>query len=210
MRVGILTGGGDAPGLNSVIFGALLRAYKEKNVEVVGIKKGWEVFAKNRDEITPDVVENYTKVLDISVLPDDLHTIGGTILYTSRTNPFKAVAKIVDHIVEIDPQNIAAHMGLFLKHALLGNKEKALQAVTPQLAGASRGIEFYSRFMADSYALIDEKEEAVNWLRNDMNLGFVNYPYLAEYNPLIENIRGDEQFQELLEEIRKRWEQFEV
>lgn len=101
-------------------------------------------------------------------------------------------------------------MGLFLKHALLGDKEKALQAVTPQLAGAARGIEFYSRFMGDSYALIDEKEEAVNWLRNDMNLGFINYPYLTEYNPLIENIRGDTQFQELLGEIRRRWEQFEV
>ena len=59
MRVGILTGGGDAPGLNSVIFGALLRAYKESNVEVVGIKKGWEVFAKNRDEITPEIVDQY-------------------------------------------------------------------------------------------------------------------------------------------------------
>ena len=43
-----------------------------------------------------------------------------------------------------------------------------------------------------------------------MNLGFINYPYLTEYNPLIENIRGDTQFQELLGEIRRRWEQFEV
>jgi 6-phosphofructokinase 1 len=94
MRVGILTGGGDAPGLNSVIFGALLRAYKEKDVELVGIKKGWEVFAKPREEITPEVVEGYTTTLKIGELPDDLHTIGGTMLYTSRSNPFKAVAKL--------------------------------------------------------------------------------------------------------------------
>ena len=85
-----------------------------------------------------------------------------------------------------------------------GYNIKDMQIVT------EKGIEFYSRFMADSYALIDEKEEAVNWLRNDMNLGFINYPYLAEYNPLIENIRGDARFKELLEEVRKRWEQFEV
>jgi 6-phosphofructokinase 1 len=119
MRVGILTGGGDAPGLNSVIFGALLRAYKEKNIEVVGIKKGWEVFAKTREEITPEVVEHYTGVLDIGQLPDDLHTIGGTILYTSRTNPFKAVHKIANE-KEREERTRAIGKELASKFELLG------------------------------------------------------------------------------------------
>jgi ATP-dependent phosphofructokinase / diphosphate-dependent phosphofructokinase len=95
MRVGILTGGGDCPGLNAVIYGALLRAHTEGNIEVVGIKKGWQVFAMKKEDITPEIIEKYTEVLDIGEL-DDLHTKGGTILYTSRTNPFKAVAKIGD------------------------------------------------------------------------------------------------------------------
>lgn len=95
MRVGILTGGGDAPGFNAVIYGALLRAYEEPNVEVVGIKKGWKVFAIDKNELTSEVVDKYTQILDIGEL-DDLHTRGGTIIYTSRTNPFKAVAKIAD------------------------------------------------------------------------------------------------------------------
>ncbi|MHA1679864.1 MAG: 6-phosphofructokinase [Promethearchaeota archaeon] len=96
MKVGILTGGGDAPGFNAVIYGALLRAYKEDNkVEVIGIKKGWEVFTFKNEDLTPEVVERYTEVLDIAD-HDDLHTKGGTIIYTSRSNPFKAVAKIKD------------------------------------------------------------------------------------------------------------------
>ncbi|MCF2139380.1 MAG: ATP-dependent 6-phosphofructokinase [Candidatus Lokiarchaeota archaeon] len=97
LRVGILTGGGDCPGLNAVIYGALLRASEEssKQVEVVGIIKGWKVFNFPKSELTKELVDHYTQVLDIGEL-DDLHTKGGTMLYTSRTNPFKAVAKLKD------------------------------------------------------------------------------------------------------------------
>lgn len=83
MRIGILTGGGDCPGLNSVIYGVLLRAY-ESGDEVVGIEKGWKGF-----------MENITRPLNIAEL-DDLHTVGGTILYTSRTNPLKEAKQIDD------------------------------------------------------------------------------------------------------------------
>ncbi len=96
-RVGILTGGGDCPGLNAVIYGALLKAYwqDKKEVEVIGVIKGWKLFSYSLNELTPEVIDHYTQKLDIADL-DDLHTKGGTILYTSRTNPFKALAKISD------------------------------------------------------------------------------------------------------------------
>ena len=75
-KIGILTGGGDCPGLNSVIYGIMLKAYNS-NVNCIGILKGWKGFVEN-DTIPLKIAEH-----------DDLHTIGGTILYTSRTNPFK-------------------------------------------------------------------------------------------------------------------------
>lgn len=99
MRVGILTGGGDAPGFNAVIYGALLRAYKAEDVEVIGIKKGWKVFTYKTDDLTPELVDRYTQKLDIAEL-DDLHTKGGTIIYTSRSNPFKQLAKIGDEALK--------------------------------------------------------------------------------------------------------------
>jgi len=76
-RIGILTGGGDCPGLNSVIYGIMLKAY-DAGIECVGLLKGWKGF-----------IENLTIPLNISE-HDDLHTIGGTLLFTSRTNPFSA------------------------------------------------------------------------------------------------------------------------
>lgn len=76
-----MTGGGDCPGLNSVIYGIMLKAF-DANMECVGILKGWK-----------GVLENITIPLNIAE-HDDLHTIGGTLLYTSRTNPFAPVAEV--------------------------------------------------------------------------------------------------------------------
>ncbi|MFX0173805.1 MAG: 6-phosphofructokinase, partial [Candidatus Hodarchaeota archaeon] len=79
--IGILTGGGDCPGLNSVIYGILLKA-AEDGQKVIGIEKGWNGF-----------LENKIRNLEVNQL-DDLHRIGGTILFTSRTNPYKDAKKL--------------------------------------------------------------------------------------------------------------------
>jgi len=76
MKVGILTGGGDCPGLNPVIRAAVRTAFLEK-FEVFGIHNGWK-----------GLVEGEIKPLDLRAVSGILHR-GGTILGTSRTNPYK-------------------------------------------------------------------------------------------------------------------------
>lgn len=75
-RIGILTGGGDCPGLNPVIRAVVRKGIKE-GFEVVGIKNGWK-----------GLVENETIKLDLESVSGILPK-GGTILGTSRTNPYK-------------------------------------------------------------------------------------------------------------------------
>ncbi len=98
-KIGILTGGGDCPGLNSVIYGIMLKAF-DAGIECIGILKGWK-----------GLIENLTIPLNIAE-HDDLHTIGGTILYTSRTNPFKSTVskeKVAqDLVVKLDELGIDA------------------------------------------------------------------------------------------------------
>ncbi|MGA8463344.1 MAG: 6-phosphofructokinase [Trebonia sp.] len=77
MRVGVLTGGGDCPGLNAVIRAVVRRGVQEFGLEFVGFRDGW------RGPLEADTV------------PLDVHAVrgilprGGTILGSSRTNPFK-------------------------------------------------------------------------------------------------------------------------
>ena len=75
LRLGILTGGGDCPGLNAVIRAFVRRAVLEGGVRVVGIKNGW------RGLLEGDV-EELTRASVTGILPR-----GGTILGTSRVNP---------------------------------------------------------------------------------------------------------------------------
>src|SRR5215470_10576618 len=78
MRIGVLTGGGDAPGLKPAIKGLVYRG-SELNLEIIGLLDGWRSLINPAPE----------------VLPLDRATVrrwdrdGGTNLGSSRTNPFK-------------------------------------------------------------------------------------------------------------------------
>jgi ATP-dependent phosphofructokinase / diphosphate-dependent phosphofructokinase len=85
-RIGILTGGGDVPGLNAVIKSVVYRA-SEIGAEVVGIRRGWEGLTHvNLD----DIGSRNRYILPLN--RDNTRTIdrtGGTYLHSSRTNPSK-------------------------------------------------------------------------------------------------------------------------
>jgi ATP-dependent phosphofructokinase / diphosphate-dependent phosphofructokinase len=92
MRIGMLTGGGDCPGLNAVIR-AVARTSIDRGDEVIGVMRGWR-----------GMVEGQTRPLgatDVSgLLPR-----GGTILRTSRTNPFEidgGVERVLEHMAGLD------------------------------------------------------------------------------------------------------------
>ena len=90
MRIGVLTGGGDCPGLNGVIRGVVRKGVKEYGYEFVGFRDGWK-----------GPLEGLTMPLDLAstrgILPR-----GGTILGSSRTNPFK-----IENGVERIKENLA-------------------------------------------------------------------------------------------------------
>ena len=76
MKIAILTGGGDAPGLNPVIR-AVAKVAKENQVEMIGIKRGWAGLVElDHFPLKWEDVKN-------------LHSEGGTFLLSSRTNPIK-------------------------------------------------------------------------------------------------------------------------
>jgi 6-phosphofructokinase len=85
-RIGILTGGGDVPGLNSVIKSVVYRG-AEIGCEVLGIRRGWEGLT-HVDLNDPTSRSRYILPLN----RDNTRTIdrtGGTYLHSSRTNPTK-------------------------------------------------------------------------------------------------------------------------
>jgi non-specific serine/threonine protein kinase len=128
----------------------------------------------------------------------------------AHNHSFDNAEKYIDLLTGDSPQNIWAQLGSFLKHASRGDKTNALASVTEELRTATRWNEFYPLLMADCYAMIEEKEEAINWLEEASKWGCINYPFLNEHDPFLENIRGEERFAKLLARVKREWETFEV
>jgi tetratricopeptide (TPR) repeat protein len=133
----------------------------------------------------------------------------GAFLHAYNQSPERAY-QYTDLLFEDTPQDIWAQLGRFLKFALQGDKTNALASVTEELKSAMRWNELYPVFMADCYALIDENEEAINWVEEAIRWGCIHYRFLNEYNPLLQNIRGEERFKRLMERVKYEWEHFEV
>src|SRR5438132_973015 len=97
-KIGILTGGGDCPGLNPAIRGVVMRA-KDFGYDCVGILEGWR-----------GLVEGLSQPLSVADVSEIIGK-GGTILGTSRTNPFKkegAVQKCLDNFKKLNLDALVA------------------------------------------------------------------------------------------------------
>lgn len=134
--IGILTGGGDCPGLNAAIRAALRRAKGKYHYEVAGIRNGWK------------------GLIEGEVIPMGLYAVsgilprGGTILGTSRTNPFKTpedVQKLIDNLHRFDIDAIMAIGGddtLTVAHRLYQERNVPVVGVPKTIDNDINGTDY--------------------------------------------------------------------
>ncbi|MBI4761937.1 MAG: 6-phosphofructokinase [Chloroflexota bacterium] len=102
--IGILTGGGDVPGLNPAIRAVTIRALRE-GYKVIGIRRGWAGLVDTIREKDADNSNNF-QVLSEEIVNKAGRT-GGTFLHTSRTNPAKVKQdRIPDHLRDKYPDKV--------------------------------------------------------------------------------------------------------
>src|SRR5271167_3706450 len=94
--IGILTGGGDVPGLNPAIRAVTIRAIRE-GYEVIGLRRGWASLVDMVREDNYDNSDNFQTLTE--ELVNRAGRTGGTFLHTSRTNPAR-----------VTPANLPPHL----------------------------------------------------------------------------------------------------
>jgi 6-phosphofructokinase 1 len=97
MRIGILTGGGDVPGLNPCIKAVVDRA-EDAGMTVVGIRHGWGGLLNYNPDTPADSIDCIEPLTAADVRTIDRY--GGTHLHTSRTNPAKVSAKAMPEFLK--------------------------------------------------------------------------------------------------------------
>ena len=132
MKIGILTGGGDVPGLNPCIKAVVYRALEEGH-EVIGIRRGWAGLF----EYNPDDPESFDKNL-IKLDKNTVRTIdrtGGTFLHTSRTNPSNVKEKSIPEFLKNKPnlQQKTGREGIydFTPHVLNNLESLGIERLIP-------------------------------------------------------------------------------
>jgi ATP-dependent phosphofructokinase / diphosphate-dependent phosphofructokinase len=155
-RIGILTGGGDCPGLNAVLRAVVRRGDQAHNMDVLGFADGWEgVLAGNVEHLTPESTRGI------------LHR-GGTILGTSRVNPLEAPGGGVDRVREVmDVHGIGALIVVGGEGTL--SAAKALSELGVPLVGVPKTIDndvAATQFTIGFSTALDTATEAVDRLHS--------------------------------------------
>ena len=145
MKIGILTGGGDCPGLNAVIRAVVRKGIFHYNDEFAGFLEGWR-----------GVMDNMVRKLDLEAVAGILPR-GGTILRSSRTNPLKKDGGLETCIQNLKANGIEALIVLGGDGTLLSAARLASEHKVPILAVNLGGLGFLSTVSQDElYSILEE------------------------------------------------------
>jgi len=125
-------------------------------------------------------------------------------------NRIDEACKVIDQFSDMADVVHWAKLGIIFKYALEGNEAKVLELYTEELKNMIRGDEFYGVWVAESYALINHKQEALEWLEECINNQLLNYPFLTKHDPFLKNLQNEEGFEKLMKRVKKGWEDFKV
>jgi 6-phosphofructokinase len=149
-RIGILTGGGDVPGLNVAIKAAVMRA-QGFDIEMVGLRRGW-MSVLDIDPDDPASAAKWTVPLDVERVRR-IDRTGGTFLHTSRTNPSAVKpADVPAYVHESDKTALPSGLVDCTQHALRVLDYLGLEALVP--IGGDDTLSFASRLHREGFRVV--------------------------------------------------------
>lgn len=149
----------------------------------------------------------YRRWLDLEPRnPASVHTIAMALVWNQR---FDEARKVLTSLELLAPASPWIWYNNFFLHALRGERGEALAALTPELTAAARSFEITCWYLAGFCAMMDARDEALQWIAHAVQRGFINYPMLAEYDPFLTRLRGDARYEALLQRVKQEWEELE-
>ena len=137
--------------------------------------------------------------------PDDSVTHWYYAQLLAWNNRFDEAYEHIDKFIKDLPQDILSWSLLFFKYSLQGEKDKALQLLTEERKNYALKDYHFPWLMAECFALLEKKEDALDWLELAVDKGWINYPLFSKLDPFLINIRGEARFKKLMEKVNYEW-----
>jgi len=130
--------------------------------------------------------------------------------FLAYCNHFKEASTLVSKNARLDMKDMFTKLSLFVKYAIEGDKKRIKELLTVDFVKTARRDCQNSYFVSGLFALSGMKDEAFDWLENAVDRGFINYPFISEFDPFLKDIRSEPRFKKLMERVKHEWENFEV
>ncbi len=156
-------------------------------------EKAREILGRLHREFPADPVTKFTYGLSLAYLGEGDRAVG-----------------VFDELAREQPGTIFSVLGLSFSYGLAGKRSEVLSCLDTGLRIQLRMDFQYACWVAECYALIDEREAALDWLERDVDLGMINYPFLNQYDPFFARLRGDPRFEKLTARVKVEWENFKI
>jgi tetratricopeptide (TPR) repeat protein len=109
------------------------------------------------------------------------------------------------------PEDALARIGVRFRRALAGDRAAVLAPAREAERAMAESDEYWAYLAAGSYALVGEAERALEWLGHAVRVrGWIDYVYFTRHDRLLESLRADRRFRELMAIARERYERFTI
>ena len=113
-------------------------------------------------------------------------------------------------IQQIDPTHFFSQLGAVMQAALASDRAAFAAIINDDLLQIIACDPHYSWNLAQCHALMGDTTAALDWIEKAMSKGFINYPMVSRWDPLLTPIQQADHYDEIADRMRERWERFEV
>jgi tetratricopeptide (TPR) repeat protein len=140
--------------------------------------------------------------------PGGIFSRGWYVMPLMWNRRFEEAWDVLDRWRDAMPGHFWLLFATSILHAIQGKKTESEALLTRRLVAQMWNDTVSIWAIADLYALNGDTEEALKWLEHGLEIGCINYPFLSQFDPYLESIRGEPRFQKLMERVKYEWEHF--
>ena len=120
------------------------------------------------------------------------------------------VLDLIEPAINEESQYFPDKLLRIFRYSITKEKEKLLAELDAMTVKTCKRDGTYSQHLAVLLSYSGLKKEALDWLEQAINKGYINYPMIESKDKHLDNIRGEERFKELVKRVKKEWDEIEI